>query len=141
MISQTKIIQEIRSFADTGEKWLGLDTEQKREALADIGQDIAHANLLRAIVQAKGEFFPELKPLVLKKTETKASKGRILYEVMDEGAVIATRRSNKEYVACNVVRKGDSFQALHFYRYEHQVKPIPSDVEPEQVYGVAKVTA
>lgn len=46
-----------------------------------------------------------MKNLELKKTETKNKSGKFLYEVIENGVVIANRRSNKDYVACFVTKQ------------------------------------
>jgi hypothetical protein len=69
----------------------------------------------------------------LKKTETTRKAGKFFYEVMDEnGNIISTRSSNREYNACTIngefffgrvdlIGKGDHGRMLKYYKGESSV--------------------
>jgi hypothetical protein len=78
----------------------------------------------------------QMKQLILRKTATNRKSAAYLYEVLDEnGTVIATRSSNRDYVAChvfhNLENEKNMFTAELFYGRMNLIK---KDV---RAYGLA----
>lgn len=138
--SPDRLIAEIHQHSDTKEKWLECNPDEKRQVLRIVAGCADHACLLRAMKIVKGETNPDMKILELRKSRTGRAKGKYLYEVVDGDTVIAARRSNRKYVACNVVKIGDRFETPAFYGRPELVKDIPPGIQAADVYALAQVT-
>jgi hypothetical protein len=55
------------------------------------------------------------KILLLRKTETDRKDDKYLYEVVEDGQVIATRRSHNDYIACFVFKNGGQLTWPNFF--------------------------